>query len=296
MQKAANTDRLAYQKLSGLMDDNMDWAKDSVYLKEVINFDADFVAVDQVKKRRIQYQDADLHLKPDVFFMLRLPKYNLSIYDKIQEVKHQGAEKQVVYYFSLTTDQIESLIKSYEQKKKDYLVNFVLGTCYGLQNDFNKANQALSESIVQNPDFAYSYANRAYFNAKLNEFADQIENEKQSFMALGGAYANEDHRSKNKLVDENDIISDYRKATGLRDDVMIQYNLANTLAINREFVESIFYYNESINKSTDFSLASFNKALIEFKIRNYSSACKSMSKAGELGEEDAYALIKKFCK
>ncbi len=294
---ASNTDKQKYQELMGIGESLPDWHKDSASVAELIKLDGDFVAVDKVKQRQIQYADSDANLRPDVVFMYRLMSYDYPLFDNIKEHQYRSGNYQMVYYFDISKNLLDSLVSLYESKHKDYFVNFVLGTCYGLQNDFNKAEAYLSEAIFQNPDFAYSYANRAYFSSKLKEMQAQIDDEHQHALSIGSTSYNLPSQAVSQAeIDEQRIIFDYRRAAALSSELMMQYNLANALAINQQYTEALIIYGNIAKKAPRFSKALFNKALVEIKLNNRKAACRSLSQAGEAGEKDVYPLIKKFCK
>ena len=203
----------------------------------------------------------------------------------------------MVYYLEMPIENVDSLISVYQKQKISYFNYFVLGTCYGVKNDFNKANNLFSKSIALNPGFAYAYVNRAYFNSKLNDFLVEIDDRTVQTLSIDGKTDNFKQTSaKLPMADEKKIINDLTIATSLYDDVMIQYNLGNAYAIHQNFMDAIFWYNKSLQRADNLKWALFNKALVQIRIHDQGAACRSLSKAGELGLEEAYPIINRFCK
>ena len=293
----ANTDFLTYQKLISSDSVKTELKNDSLFLAKIVDFESDFVNVEKVKDQRIQYKDFDLSLFSDVFFFIRQAQYKNQLYDNFHEVKAEGKSFQMVYYLEMPIENVDSLISVYQKQKISYFNYFVLGTCYGVKNDFNKANNLFSKSIALNPGFAYAYVNRAYFNSKLNDFLVEIDDRTVQTLSIDGKTDNFKQTSaKLPMADEKKIRNDLTIATSLYDDVMIQYNLGNAYAIHQNFMDAIFWYNKSLQRADNLKWALFNKALVQIRIHDQGAACRSLSKAGELGLEEAYPIINRFCK
>lgn len=62
-----------------------------------------------------------------------------------------------------------------------------------------------------------------------------------------------------------------------------------------DYQQALTYSNVLIEKNTSISAAYYNRALIHKKLSNKTAACLDASKAGELGEEEAYTFIKNYC-
>jgi len=296
-QTRANTDYLTYQKLVSSDSVKTELKNDSLLLARIIDFESEFVNVEKVKDQKVQYKEFDLNLFPDVFFFVRQPQYNLPLYNNYHELNIDGEKLQMVYYLESPIQNLDSLIQIYKSKKISYFNYFILGTCYGLKNDFNKANELFGKSIALNPSFAYAYVNRAFFNSKLNDYLVEIDDRTVQTLSIDGRTGGFQQKSASfPMVDEGRIINDLTIATSLSDDVMIQYNLGNAYAIHQDFMDAIFWYNKSLQRARDLKWGIFNKALIQIRIHDQKAACKSLSKAGELGLEEAYPVINRFCK
>ncbi len=295
-QVKANTDYLAYQNLMANDSLKMDVKNDSLLLAKIVDFESDFVNVEKVKNQRVQYKDFDLNLFSDVFFFMRQAQYNNPIYDNLHEIKVDKKVYQMVYYLDTPISNLDSLIQYYQKEKISYFNYFILGTCYGLKNDFNNANELLSKSIALNPNFAYAYVNRAYFNSKLNDFLVDIDDRSSKNLSMDGRMGSTHKNSRSlPMVDEKKIIHDLSIATSLDNDVMIEYNLGNAYAIHQDFIDALFWYNKSLQQADNLKWALYNSALVQIRIHDQKAACKSLSKAGELGLEEAYPIINKFC-
>jgi len=293
----ANTDYLTYQNLTSNDTLKTSLKNDSLILVKLIDFESDFINVEKVKNQKVQYKDFDLNLFPDVFFFMRQAMYNNPLYSSFKEIMVESKTYQMVYYLDNPIKNLDSLIQYYTKQKISYFNYFVLGTCYGLQNDFNKAQAFFDKSIALNSKFVYAYVNRAYFNSKLNEYLIDIDSRSLQTLSIDGKTNSYQPKPKQlPMIEERKIIEDLNTAVGLYDDAMIQYNLGNAYAINQNFIDAISWYNHSLESVADSKWVLFNKALIQIRIHDQKSACKNLSKAGELGLEDAYPVINRFCK
>lgn len=296
-QKRANTDFLSYQRLMENDSLKREYKNDSLLLAKIVDFESDFVNVDKVKDQKVQYKEYDLNLLPDAFFFMRLPQYEYPMYDKIYEMEANNKSYQIVYYLDYPKTNVDSLIEHYSQEDISYFNYFILGTCYGINNDFNMANEMLSKAIALKPSFAYAYVNRAYFNSKLNDYLIDIENRTTQTLSIDGkSGSHQQYYQQIPMIDDQKIIKDLTLATSLSENVMIQYNLGNAYAVKQDFMDAIFWYDKSIQFAPKLKWTYFNKALIQIRLHDEKAACKSLSKAGELGLENAYPVMHKFCK
>ena len=53
--------------------------------------------------------------------------------------------------------------------------------------------------------------------------------------------------------------------------------------------------NKAIELNPDYALAYLNRGAAKYNLGDKNGGCLDFSKAGELGYEDAYDLIKKYC-
>ena len=68
-----------------------------------------------------------------------------------------------------------------------------------------------------------------------------------------------------------------------------------TLSYQGKITEAIRDYDKTIKLSPDFARAYYNRGLLYIQLNQKEKGCLDFSKAGELGEEDAYTAIKNNC-
>ena len=75
----------------------------------------------------------------------------------------------------------------------------------------------------------------------------------------------------------------------------VYYNLGNLYCLSAEHIASIENYTNAINLWPYMGDAYFNRGLVLIYLKDKEKGCIDLSRAGELGVEDAYGVIKKYC-
>jgi tetratricopeptide (TPR) repeat protein len=96
--------------------------------------------------------------------------------------------------------------------------------------------------------------------------------------------------------DYSEAISDMRKASLLYPEFpFTYYNLGNLYCLSGDMPEAITQYSKAIDLYPRLAEAYYNRGLVLIYVKDREKGCLDMSKAGELGIEDAYSVIKKYC-
>jgi tetratricopeptide (TPR) repeat protein len=91
-------------------------------------------------------------------------------------------------------------------------------------------------------------------------------------------------------------IQDYDKVIELQPDNAFGYfNRANVKVRLKDYSGAVQDYTRAIEKEPGLAEAFFNRALTLIYLNDTRSACLDLSQAGELGLEQAYRVIKKYC-
>jgi tetratricopeptide (TPR) repeat protein len=75
----------------------------------------------------------------------------------------------------------------------------------------------------------------------------------------------------------------------------IYYNLGNLRCLSNAYPEAIGNYTYAIQLYPYFGEAFYNRGLLHIYLRETEKGCLDISKAGELGIDDAYSVIRKYC-
>jgi tetratricopeptide (TPR) repeat protein len=96
--------------------------------------------------------------------------------------------------------------------------------------------------------------------------------------------------------DYKKVIAHYNKSIQLAPRfVFSYYNRANAKIQNRNFKGAINDYDKAIFLDKDFARAYFNRGLTYIYLQQNTKGCIDISKAGELGMDEAYTVIKLYC-
>ncbi len=144
---------------------------------------------------------------------------------------------------------------------------------------------------------AFYYMNRGVLRAEMIDFISSIENNVQvlSMDDKGATRA----RVRDQVVrqyDYTDAVEDMKKAAETVPNLpYIYYNLGNLYCLSSEHINSIENYTKAIELYPFMGDAYFNRGLVLIYLKDKEKGCIDLSRAGELGVQDAYGVIKKYC-
>jgi len=218
-----------------------------------------------------------------------------------------------MYYISLiSTHKKEYIIDDFNRKNKTY-------TAYQLINeeveviDIKRSNnklKILNNKILNNTTNAENYLKRALIYSSSNkkdlailDFNKSISldpnNHLAYFSKANMLLSSVSGLIKDEKLNENGyqlVMKDYNKSIELNNKFAYAYfNRANLKCKTEDYIGAIEDYSEAIKNAPKFAEAHINRALILLIINNNEQACKDLSTAGELGFENVYSIIKKYC-
>ncbi len=144
---------------------------------------------------------------------------------------------------------------------------------------------------------AFYYMNRGVLRAEMIDFISSIESNVQvlSMDDTGNTRA----RVRDQVVrqyDYTDAVDDMKKAAEIVPALpYIYYNLGNLYCLSSEHINSIENYTKAIDLYPYMGDAYFNRGLVLIYLKDKEKGCIDLSRAGELGVQDAYGVIKKYC-
>ena len=74
------------------------------------------------------------------------------------------------------------------------------------------------------------------------------------------------------------------------------YNLGNLYCLSNDLPEAIVKYTRAIDLYPYIGESFYNRGLVLIYLKDKEKGCIDLSTAGELGIQDAYGVIKKYCK
>ncbi len=157
-----------------------------------------------------------------------------------------------------------------------------------LSNKNADAIEDFNKSIDKNNKNELAYFGRANCRLKIIE---QLE----SLPSISGNGAN-NMGSTQYSDDYNKIIKDYDKTIKLNSSFpFAYYNKAYVQCRLREYENALENFSIALEKQPDMAEAYFNRGLAKIYLDDIDGAAKDLSKAGELGINDAYNIIKRYC-
>jgi tetratricopeptide (TPR) repeat protein len=139
--------------------------------------------------------------------------------------------------------------------------------------------------------------NRGVLRAEMIDFISSIENNVQVLSRDDSG--NTRARVKDQVsrqYDYSDAIRDMKAAADVVPDIpYIYYNLGNLYCLSSEHISSIENYSKAIALYPYMGDAYFNRGLVLIYLKDKEKGCIDLSRAGELGVQDAYGVIKKYC-
>ena len=156
---------------------------------------------------------------------------------------------------------------------------------------------AVEEGGYESLYSAFYRLNRGVLRAEMIEFISSMESNVQvlSMDDSGTTRA----RVKDQITrqyDYTEAIEDMQKAAELVPNLpYAYYNLGNLYCLSSELINSIDNYTKAIDLYPYMGDAYFNRGLVLIYLKDKEKGCIDLSRAGELGVQDAYGVIKKYC-
>lgn len=179
------------------------------------------------------------------------------------------------------------------------LINYRIGMCYFHTDKFAQAIPYFTKSINL-------FSNNAYFLIKYStklKHPNIIPSDTSSYYVSALSLSFERHApvivyrgwAKMELEDFYGAEKDFKTGIKLEENVEF-YNLYGRLLGNtKRFQEALNIFNKAISIDKDNGRAFYYRGMTKINLKDKPGGCQDLSKAGELGIEDAYKMIKLNC-
>ncbi len=280
----------------------------------LIALDAEFAKKD-FDNELLQHRDIDIRLRPLYKFVLSGDS------DRTNYALSRGYENPLVTMFENALPagvavqneerhlsgkelaEVESVAYNGEATAESSFLR-ALYDCNGKQ--FNSAlayyGKALDEAGENASGYgllyrAFYYMNRGVLRAEMIDFISSIENNVQ--VLTMDDTGNTRARVRDQVIrqyDYTEALDDMKAAAEVLPNLpYIYYNLGNLHCLAAEHILSIENYTKAIELYPYMGDAYFNRGLVLIYLKDKEKGCIDLSRAGELGVEDAYGVIKKYC-
>lgn len=162
---------------------------------------------------------------------------------------------------------------------------------------YNAAMESYSMAIDRNPEEVFYYINRGALQSEMIDFISSIESNVQVLtMDNAGTAKARVRDGSTSAYDYSAAISDMNRAASLYPGFpYTYYNLGNLYCLSGNMPEAITQYTKAVELYPGLGEAYYNRGLVLIYVKDKEKGCLDLSKAGELGIEDAYSVISKYC-
>ena len=173
---------------------------------------------------------------------------------------------------------------------------FSLAISESLVKQYTNAVNTYTAAIQASPVNPFVYLNRATTQAEMIDFISSIESAYQR-ISIESDPARQLHNRTTRTYNYDEAIADLTKAIKLYPGfAYAYYNRANLLALSSKLPEAFEDYTKAIELNPNFAEAYYNRGLIQIYMKDTRKGCLDISKAGELGIEEAYEVLKNYTK
>jgi len=163
--------------------------------------------------------------------------------------------------------------------------------------DYTNALKDYEAAILSKPGMILPYFGRANTRLKLIELTNTEYDEYYLFNVSTDFDTPADPYSKTiQLYSYEEVLKDYDRVIGMDPDFYYAwYNRGNIRALMGDYWGAISDFTRALEIAPDFSYAFYNKGLLLIYLNLKGVGCKDISQAGELGIEEAYPVLKRYC-
>ncbi len=193
-----------------------------------------------------------------------------------------------------TVDPLVTLYEQLEGSKRmgERISDFDLGVLAHQMKQYTLAMNHLGAAISSAPNNPFLYMNRAAVSCEMIDFIASIDGKRR--LVIENDPVNE-LKNQGRKYNYNEPLSDINKAIELRGDVAyFYYNRANIYCMMGAMPEAIQDYTKALELYPNFADALYNRGLIQLYLKDTKKGSMDMSRAGELGIQEAYTLLRRY--
>ncbi len=266
-------------KLSGANFKSVNMGGQADELKLVSLYKFTFIKPDSDKPNHHEYYDD------------RLMKFMDSVGSEYIAIDHRDT--------NLSSEVLADIENQYnnstKNKESQWSDLFVLGITQNLIKQYTSSLESISYAIESDPNNPFLYINRAAARAEMIDFISSIESSFQRITIDSDPANRLNNNSGKRSYDYDEAIADIEKAIELHPNLAYSYyNLAGLLVSSDRLPEAYNAYNKAIELYPGFAEAYYNRGVVQIMMKDTRKGCIDLSKAGELGVENAYNLLQRY--
>lgn len=209
---------------------------------------------------------------------------------------NKTAEKGYQYTYTQPLPQSKSKIDTSSTSKS--IIHFIKASQLSAINKYNQSVFEYEKALNSDPKNPIIALNLTTEKIEMARFVEQFNNDANAVSFKMGNIGNENNdKGKSTNYSYNEAIDKLKDIEiDLPDLAAIPYNVGNTYLLTEELDLAINEYSNALRIEPRFAEAWFNRGLVKLIKGDKQNGCVDISKAGELGLNQAYSLIQKFCK
>lgn len=276
--------------------------QEEMYMRRLMAFSGDFTDNSEPSDR-LQDQSIDIELQPiyaNVLFTNSMDgirfydTFSKAVYNSTLLSMTNDAARINVYAARIELDKFNDSLTERKTTWEDYLKRAQLK--FETQ-DYSNALDDFDAAIFMKPDRVQSYFGRANTVLKLIELTNSNMDEYYLFDASTG-FNNPTNVLADAMQEYNykDVIHDFNKVIDLDPEFHFAwYNRGYVKALDGDYWGAIRDFTKAIELDPEFAAAYYNKGLLLVYQNLKTVGCRDLSTAGELGIEESYPVMKRFC-
>ena len=168
-----------------------------------------------------------------------------------------------------------------------------------LTSDYTGSIEDLDQAIKLDERNLLAYFVRANAKAKMIEAIENISSQPEIVSSPNGITTN--YPKTDKELGEinealNDVFTDYSVVLYMNPNFYFAYyNRGNIYCKNEKYFAALDEYDKAISFDSEFAEAYYNRGLVRILLNDIEGGAKDLSRAGELGIEESYNVIKRYC-
>ena len=180
------------------------------------------------------------------------------------------------------------------QRLNDWKPSFERGVTQALIRQYTNSINNYTTAIDLDPSNAFLYVNRSTTRAEMIDFISSIDNSYQK-ITIDSDPVNRLKNTGSRTYSYDEAIHDLNKAAKLFPGFAhIYYNRANLHCLSGNMPEAYEDYTRAIELFPNFAEAYYNRGLVQIYLKDTRKGALDVSKAGELGIEEAYEVLRRY--
>ena len=264
---------------------------------KLLALDAEFAKSGGFEDEMLRHRDVDINLKPLYRIVLTKERENGSY-----AIEHRYENRLLDSFLDRSTIPLGLATAQGEVPAEAISANPFIQALQELgKKQYSQAaglyDKALEQTSADDVSRAIYLMNRAVLKAEMIEFIASFESNVQTLTMDDKGNTRARVRGQvQRDYDYSEAIADLQEAIRLMPSLPhIRYDAGNIYCMSSRFVEALESYDAAISMYPWMGEAYFNRGLVLIYLKDKEKGCIDLSRAGELGVEGSYNVIKRYC-